>query len=121
MLLKGVIRNGRVEVAEMIDLPDGTEVVVTTKSSVPEVDDLLSPEEITRMQLAKVRLKSFDFMTEDEQGDDPVFVQQWIDDLRSIPPVPANPEKEDEWRVWEEKMRHFNVDAVRKQFEEGTP
>ena len=62
-----------------------------------------------------------DFMTEDEQGDDPVLVQQWIDDLRSIPPVPANPEKEAEWRVWEEKMRHFNVDAVRKQFEEGTP
>ena len=62
-----------------------------------------------------------EFMTEDEQSDDPEGVEQWIDDLRSIPPVPENPEKEAEWRDWDEKMRQFNVEAVRKQFEEGTP
>lgn len=32
-LLKGVIRNGRVEVDEPIDLPDGTAVVLTPEAS----------------------------------------------------------------------------------------
>lgn len=110
ILLKGVIRNGRVEVDEPIDLPDGTEVVVTTGTSIPDGDGPMSPEEITRVQAAMEPLKSFDFMTEDEQGDDPVLIQEWIDDLRSIPPVPENPKKEAGWRVWEEKMRLFNIE-----------
>ena len=121
ILLKGVIRNGRVEVDEPIDLPDGTEVVVTTGTSLPDEEGPLSAAEIARLPTTMERLQSFDFMTEDEQSDDPEGVQQWIDDLRSIPPVPENPEKEAEWRAWDEKMRHFNLEAVRKQFEEGKP
>ncbi len=35
--------------------------------------------------------------------------------------MPENPEKDAAWREWEEKMRLFNIEAVRKQFEEGTP
>jgi hypothetical protein len=66
-------------------------------------------------------MAAIDFMTEDEQSDDPEEVERWVDDLRSIPPVPENPEKEAEWRAWDEKMRQFNIEAVRKQFEEGTP
>jgi hypothetical protein len=108
---RGVIRNGRVEVDEPIDLPDGTEVVVTTGTSISGEHE----------QMATERLESFDFMTEDEQSDDPVLVQEWIEDLRSIPSVPENPQKEAEWREWEERMRLFNLEAVRKQFEEGTP
>jgi len=119
--LKGVIRNGRVELDAPIDLPDGTEVVVTNGTSIPDKEGPMSPQEIARVQAAMDRLKSFDFMTEDEQSDDPILVQEWIDELRSIPPVPENPEKEAEWRSWDEKMRQFNVEAVRKQFEEGTP
>ncbi len=66
-----------------------------------------------------MRFAEIDFMTEDEQGDDPVGVQHWIGDLRSIPPAPQNDEKEAEWREWEGKMRVFNIEAVRKQFEGG--
>ena len=32
--------------------------------------------------------RSVRFMTEDEQSDDPEAIQQWIDDLRTIPRIP---------------------------------
>lgn len=35
MTLKGIIRNGRVEVTEPITLPEGTEVVVSTRGVYP--------------------------------------------------------------------------------------
>ena len=70
---------------------------------------------------AMMPFTEFDFLTEDEQGDDPEAVQQWIDDLRRIPPMPFSPENEAESREWEEKMRQFNIEAVRKQFEADSP
>jgi hypothetical protein len=119
--IRAVIHDRRIEVPAPNHLPDGTEVVVTIGTGIPDDDGPMSPEEIARVKAGMDRLKSFDFMTEDEQCDDPVLVQEWIDDLRSIPPVPEDPEKEAEWQAWEEKMRQFNIEAVRKQFEEGTP
>jgi hypothetical protein len=119
ILLKGIVLNGRVEVPEPIDLPDGTEVVVSTEVIIPDNNGPISPEEISCAQKDTNPMESLKFMTEDEQSDDPNSVQEWIDDLRSIPPVPTNPEKEAEWRAWGEKMRQFNIEAVRKQFEEG--
>ena len=50
-LLKGVIRNGRVEVDEPIDLPEGTEVVVAPEASGRD-DGPMSPEEIARVASA---------------------------------------------------------------------
>jgi hypothetical protein len=108
ILRKGVIQGGQVVVAEPIDLPDGSEVTILGGE-----DNGLPP--------AADEMAAIDFMTEDEQSDDPEAVEQWVDDLRSIPPVPENPEKEAEWRAWDETMRQFNIEAVRKQFEEGTP
>jgi hypothetical protein len=59
-------------------------------------------------------------MSESEQVDDPAAIQQWIDDLRSIPPVPSPDSNEEAaWQAWEETMSRHNVDAVREQFEEG--
>lgn len=58
-LLKGVIRNGRVEVAELIDLPEGTEVVVAQEVA-GEEDGPVSPEEIARVLAAMQRLQSLD-------------------------------------------------------------
>lgn len=55
-LLKGVIRNGRVEVDKPIDLPDGTEVVLTPET--PGDDDKpVHPEEIARVLTAMQRLQ----------------------------------------------------------------
>jgi hypothetical protein len=105
ILRKGIVRGGQVVIDEPLNLPDGSEVTILGRS----------------LDERPGRLSDIDFMTEDAQSDDPVAVQQWIDDLRSIPPVPEDPVKEAEWRVWEERMRQFNLEAVRKQFEEGPP
>jgi hypothetical protein len=58
-LLKGVIRNGRVEVDEPIDLPEGTQVVVAPEASRRD-DHPVSPEEITRVLAAMHRLLPLD-------------------------------------------------------------
>ncbi len=108
ILRKGVIRGGQVVVAEPIDLPDGSEVTILggQQNGLPPVAD---------------EMAAIDSMTEDEQSDDPEAIEKWIDDLQSIPPVPENPRKEAEWRAWDETMRRFHIEALRKQFEEGTP
>ncbi len=126
ILRKGIIRGGQVVVEEPINLPDGSEVTILGRDhgkSLGGEDNGLPPttDEIAAVREAMQRFAKIDFMTEDEQDDDPEVVQQWIDDLRSIPPVPESPEKEAEWRAWDEKMRQFNIEAVRKQFEQGTP
>ena len=105
ILRKGIVRGGQIVIDEPMNLPDGSEVTILGRS----VDELSHD------------LGTVAFMTEDEQSDTPEAIQQWIDDLHAIPPVPVNPRKEAEWREWEEKMRQFNIEAMRKQFEEETP
>ena len=59
LLLRGVIRNGRVEVDEPIDLPDGTGVVVAPDASERE-DGPVPPDEIARVLAAMQRLLPLD-------------------------------------------------------------
>jgi len=59
MLLRGVIRNGRVEVNQPINLPEGTEVVVTSGTTVLE-DSPPTPAEITRVLTAMHQLLPFE-------------------------------------------------------------
>ncbi len=47
-LLKGVVRNGRVELDGPIDWPDGTEVVVAS-SGETQGDGVMTPAEIERL------------------------------------------------------------------------
>jgi hypothetical protein len=58
-VLRGFIRDGRVEVAEPIDLPDGTAVVVAPETTNRD-DDPMSPEEIARILAAMQRLQPLD-------------------------------------------------------------
>ena len=59
LMLKGVIRYGRVELDEPIDLPEGTEVVVT--SGPRETDDgPMSAEEIARVHAAMEKILPLD-------------------------------------------------------------
>ena len=58
LLLKGIIRNGRVETVEPIDLPEGTEVVVTSGDD--RDDGPMSAEEIARVQAAMERFQPLD-------------------------------------------------------------
>lgn len=58
-VLKGFIRNGRVEVDEPIDLPDGTGVVLTPETAGDDGGPV-PPEEIARVLAAMPRLKPLD-------------------------------------------------------------
>jgi hypothetical protein len=59
LLLRGVIRNGRVEVGEPIDLPEGTEVVVTPEANGRD-DGPVPPEEIARVLAGMRQLQPLD-------------------------------------------------------------
>jgi hypothetical protein len=90
----------------------GGQVVLEGRADWPEGSRLIVREEGPA---------GIEFMTEEEQGNDPEAIRQWLDELRAIPPVPVDQAKEVERLAWEEEMRRFNIEAVRKQFEGGTP
>lgn len=99
--IRTVIRNRRVEAPAPDELPDGTEVELTIN--------------------AKPKLPfDIEFMTEEEQGDDPDGIQRWLDKLHSLPPVPEELKRECEPTGWDHEMKEFNLEAMRKQFAEGT-
>ncbi|QEH35203.1 hypothetical protein OJF2_37500 [Aquisphaera giovannonii] len=62
-VLRGFIRNGRVEVDEPIDLPEGTEVVVAPGGAGRD-DGPVSPEEIARVLAAMQRLQPLEIPDE---------------------------------------------------------
>ena len=71
ILMKGVIRNGRVEVAEPINLPDGSEVIITghaqDKSPGPSDNNRpMTPSEIAETLAAMDKVEPFD-MTDEER------------------------------------------------------
>jgi hypothetical protein len=101
--IRATIRSGRIVTDKPVLLPDGTEFFIELPFTTANFD----PSEIR-------------FMTEDEQSDDPETIRKWIDELRSIPPVPDTPEQAANRAAWKEKMRDFNLSAMQKQFEENS-
>jgi hypothetical protein len=79
-----------------VDWPDGSQLLVLEAP----------PQEI-------------DFMTEEDQSGDPAAVQGWIDELNAIPPLPMTAEQEAEMQSWRKKVKELNIEAVRRQMEEG--
>jgi hypothetical protein len=72
ILMKGVVRNGRVEVVEPINLPDGTEVTITGHANgkfigLPDNNRSMTPEEIAQSLAAMDRVEPFD-MTDEERA-----------------------------------------------------
>ena len=65
-ILKGVVRNGRIEVAEPIEFPDGTEVMIAESRAVESDDDPMSPEEIARVLAAMEKIEPFMLTPEEE-------------------------------------------------------
>jgi hypothetical protein len=72
-----------------------------------------------RLEVREEPPATLEFMTEEEQSGDPEEIQRWIDELRAIPPLPMTLEQEAELLTWRQKMKEFNLDAVRRQMEEG--
>jgi len=54
--IKAVVRNGRIEVEEPLDLPDGTILQIPVPGEA-ETDDEMSPEEIQRVLAAMDRMQ----------------------------------------------------------------
>jgi hypothetical protein len=72
ILMKGVIRNGRVEVAEPVNLPDGSEVTITghahgTFPGLTDNDRPMAAHEIAETLAAMDKVEPFD-MTEEERA-----------------------------------------------------
>ena len=71
ILMKGTVRNGRVEANEPINLPDGTELLISLSNGA-EVADLndngpMTPQEIARVLAALEKIVTFD-RTPDEEA-----------------------------------------------------
>jgi hypothetical protein len=58
-------------------------------------------------------------MTEEEQGDTPEQIARWIADTDAIPALVLTQEEEQDLVAWREKTRQFNLEAVRRQMDEG--
>ena len=56
----GIVRGGRIELDELLDLPDGTEINVTLPEGLSNDDLPITPEEIERTLAAMQTLEPFD-------------------------------------------------------------
>lgn len=75
VLLKGIIRSGRVEVAEPINLPDGSEVTITGHTCGTFIDLVdnnrpMTPSEIAATLAAMDQIKPFDLNDEERAAAD---------------------------------------------------
>ncbi len=75
IVMKGVIRNGQVEVAEPINLPDGSEVTITGHANgkfpgLPDNDRPMTPSEIAEVLAAMKKIEPFDMTDEDRASAD---------------------------------------------------
>lgn len=71
ILMKGVIRNGRVEVAEPINLPEGSEVTIKgNDSGSPDNDRPMTPSEIAETLAAMKMIEPFDMSDHERAGAD---------------------------------------------------
>ena len=82
-------------------------------------DTPVSWEEGCRLLVQPESSAEIEFLTEAEQSDDPESIQRWIEELRAVPPVPMTAEQEANLLAWREKAKAFNLEAVRRQMEEG--
>jgi hypothetical protein len=66
ILIKGVIRNGKVEVDDPIDLPEGTQVIVTAAAGEPDDSGPMTSDEIARVLAAMEKVEPFDMTPQEE-------------------------------------------------------
>jgi hypothetical protein len=95
--LTGTIHDGRIMPDGPIDWPEGTRVEI-----IPQ-----------RAPAEKIGLE------EAEWRDDPEALADWEAWIKTIEPLELTPEERTERTRFREEMRRFNVEAVRRQMEEG--
>jgi hypothetical protein len=95
--IRAIIKNRRLELQAPPDWPDGTEVLI----------------EPTRPPAEKIGLD------ESEWRDDPTSRADWEAWIKTFEPLDFTPEEAVRIASFDEKMRRFNIDAVRRQMQEG--
>ena len=98
------VQNRRIEVPAPDDCPDGTKVTV----------------DVTPVPAGNHR-DDMDFMTEDEQSDDPAAIARWIVELEALSGLTMTPQEEAEMLAWRQKEKEFNLEAARREMEKVTP
>lgn len=65
-MIKAIVRNGRLETEEPIDLPDGTEhLIPVNNGAISEEDEFMSPGEIARVLAAMEQIEPFEWTDEE--------------------------------------------------------
>ena len=95
--IRAVIKDRRLELQAPPDWPDGTEVLI----------------EPTKDPAEKIGID------ESEWRDDPASLADWEAWIKTIEPLEFTPEEAARFAEFDEKMRRFNVEAVRRQMQEG--
>jgi hypothetical protein len=95
--IKGILKNGHIELKVPPEWPEGCEVVV-------------EPLAMLNVPIG---------LDESAWSNDPASLADWEAWLPTIEPLELTPEEEASFRRFDEQMRHFNVEAVRRQMEQG--
>jgi hypothetical protein len=95
--IKSIVKNRRIELEAPDELPDGTEVLI----------------ELTPLASNKIGID------ESEWRDAPADLADWEAWIKTIEPLEFTPEEAARRADFDEQMRRYNVEAVRKQREEG--
>src|SRR6266404_6570764 len=94
--IKGVVKNGRIELATPPDWPDGCEVII---EPLPGPTDKIG-------------------LDESEWRDDPASLADWEAWIKTIQPLEFSASEEAAFIRFDEEMRRFNREAVQRQMEE---
>jgi hypothetical protein len=95
--IKGIFKGGRLELKAPPDWPDGTEVLIEPTAAPPE----------------KIGLD------ESEWRDDAACLADWEAWIKTIEPLEFTPEEAARMAEFDEQMRQYNIEAVRRQMQEG--
>jgi len=68
--IKAIIRNGRIEPQEPLNLPEGTELLISLPNGTTHEDGPMSPEEIARVLAAMEKCEPFDWSDEERAAAD---------------------------------------------------
>ncbi len=96
--IRATWKNGQILLDRPVNWPDGRRLVVMEECAAP-----------------------IEFITEEEQSDDPAAIERWIEEVNALPALTMTPEQEAEMNAWRKKAKDFNLQAVRRQMEEGIP
>jgi len=95
-VIKPIVKGGKLELQAPPDWPDGTEVII-------------EPMTVSREKIG---------LDESDWRDDPLSLADWDSWIKTFLPLESSPEEAAGIAAFEERMRQFNIEAVRRQMQE---